>query len=134
MKLNTLMIINAILAAVFGIVFVLIPAQTVSLYGTAADAPLKYTIQLLGAAFIGFAVLTWSARNATDSEARKAVVLALFVGNCVGFIIALIGQIGNVVNVLGWSTVAIYLLLALGFGYFQFVKPASEEASTLCCC
>ncbi len=131
MKLNTLMIINAILAAVFGIVLVLIPAQAVSLYGAAADAPLKYAIQLLGASFIGFALLAWSARNATDSEARKAIVLALFAGNCVGFIIALIGQIRNVVNALGWSTVAIYLLLSLGFGYFQFVKPASEETSTL---
>ena len=131
MRLNTVMIINAILAVVFGIVFVLIPAQAVSLYGTAPDAPLNYTIQLLGAAFLGFAVLTWSARNATDSQARKAIVLALFVGNCVGFIIALIGQIRNVVNAVGWLTVAIYLLLALGFGYFQFVKPAAEETSTV---
>jgi hypothetical protein len=125
MKLNTLMVINTIVAAVFGIAFVLVPAQVIQLYGITVDAPLKYVGQLFGAALVGFAFLTWSARNATDSDARRAIVFALFVSDGVGFIVALIGQLAGVVNSLGWSTVAIYLLLALGFGYFQFTRPAS---------
>ncbi len=87
---------------------------------------MKYVAQLFGVSLVGFAFLTWSARNATDSDARKAIVLALFVSDGVGFIVALIGQFAGVVNSLGWSTVAIYLLLALGFGYFQFARPASQ--------
>lgn len=125
MKLNTLMVINAIVAAVFGIAFVLVPAQVITLYGLTADAPLKYVGQLFGAALVGFAILTWSARNATDSDARKAIVLALFISNGIGFIVALIGQLAGVVNSLGWSTVVIYLVLAAGFGYFQFTRPSS---------
>jgi len=127
MKLSTLMRINAVVAAVFGIAFVLVPGQIFALYGAEESSALKYTGQLFGAAFVSFAVLTWSARNAENSEARRAIVLALFVGNAVGFVLALIGQLGNVVNSLGWSTVAIYLLLAVGFGYFQFAKTASLE-------
>ncbi len=127
MKLSTLMRINAVVAAVFGIAFVLVPGQVLSLYGPDTTAALKYTGQLFGAALVSFAVLTWSARNAENSEARRAIVLALFVGDAVGFVLALIGQLGNVVNSLGWSTVAIYLLLAVGFGYFQFAKPAPQE-------
>jgi Na+-driven multidrug efflux pump len=118
------MIINTVVAAVFGVAFVLVPNQIISLYGVDASEILKYVGQLLGAALVGFAVLTWSARNANDSEARRAIVLALLVSDGVGFIVALIGQLADVVNSLGWSTVAIYLLLALGFGYFQFAKPA----------
>ncbi len=128
MKLSTLLIINAVVAALFGIAFVLIPGQIVSLYGVEATATLNYAGQLLGAAFVGFAVLTWSARNSNDSAARRAIVLALFIGYATGFAVALIGQLNNVVGALGWSTVAIYLLLALGYGYFQFAKPAPEEA------
>ncbi len=129
MKLSTMMIINAVVAAVFGVAFVLVPSQLVSLYGIEdASEILLYVGQLLGAAFIGFAVLTWSARNANDSSARRAIVLALLVSDGVGFIVALIGQLADVVNSLGWSTVAIYLLLALGFGYFQFVKQEPKEA------
>jgi hypothetical protein len=126
MKLSTLLIINAVVAALFGIAFVLVPGQVLSLYGVEASATLKYAGQLLGAAYVGFAVLTWSARNANDSAARRAIILALFIGDAVGFVVALIGQLNNVVGALGWSTVAIYLLLALGFGYFQFAKPAPE--------
>jgi hypothetical protein len=125
MKLSTLMVINAIVAAVFGIAFVVVPGQVFSLYGVAESAALKYTGQLFGSALVAFAVLTWTARNATESESRRAIVLALFTGDAIGFLVSLIGQLGNVVNSLGWSTVAIYLLLALGFGYFQFAKPAS---------
>ena len=125
MKLNTLMVINAIVAAVFGIAFVLVPAQVIPLYGITVDAPLKFVGQLYGVSLVGFAFLTWSARNATDSDARRAIVLALFVSDGVGFIVALIGQLAGVVNSFGWLTVALYLLLALGFGYFQFARPAS---------
>ncbi len=131
MKLSTLFIINAVVSALFGIAFVLVPGQVVSLYGVEATATLNYAGQLLGAAFVGFAVLTWSARNSNDSTARRAIVLALFIGNAAGFAVALIGQVDNVVGALGWSTVAIYLLLAIGYGYFQFTKPAPKEAPSL---
>jgi hypothetical protein len=128
MKISTLMIINAVVTAVFGIAFVLVPGQVFSIYDVEVSAILKSTGQLLGAYAIGIAVLTWAARKSNDSAARRAIVLALFIGNAVGFVVALIGQLNNVVGVMGWSTVAIYLLLALGFGYFQFAKPAPEEA------
>lgn len=120
------MVINAVIAIVFGITFVVVPARIVSFYGITADAPLRYVGQLFGAALIAFAVLTWSARKAPDSEARKAILLALFIGDGIGFVVALIGQLRGVMNALGWSTVAIYLLLSLGFGYFRFANPSSS--------
>jgi hypothetical protein len=129
MKLSALMIVNAIVATVFGLGFILAPGQVASFYspegaGPEGGAVLQVVAQLFGAALITFAVLTWVARNAPDSEARRAILLALFIGDSVGCIIALIAQFGGAVNALGWSTVAIYLLLAIGFGYFSFaVKP-----------
>lgn len=128
MKLKTLMIINTIVAIVFGILFVIVPVQTYSCYNITADEHLIYMGRLFGSALVGFGILTWMARNATDSDARKAILYALFTADCIGFVVALIGQINNVVNALGWSTVAIYLLLALGFGYFQFIKAASSQS------
>jgi len=125
MNLSLLFTVNAIVAAVFGLAFVIAPGQAASLYGVTADAQFRYLAQLFGAALVGFAVLTWVARNAKASDARKAIVLALFISNAVGFVLALLGQVAGVVTTMGWSTVAIYLLLALAFGYFQFVKPST---------
>jgi hypothetical protein len=42
----------------------------------------------------------------------------------VGFIVSLMGTLSGATNAMGWSAVVIYLLLALGFAYFQFVAPA----------
>jgi hypothetical protein len=121
MKLSNLFAVNAVLAGLFGLALVLVPSNFFELYGIEDPADtLLFTGRLLGGAFITFAVLTWQSREAQDSTARKAVVLALFVGFVVGFVVSLIGQLNDIVNALGWSTVAIYLLLAIAYGYFQF--------------
>jgi len=126
MKLKIILVINAIVVAIFGIALVLIPAQLLSLYGITVDTSLKYMAQLFGAALIGFAVLTWSARNSSDSGARRAIILALFVTAAIGCIVAVLGALAGFMNPLSWSTVAIYLFFAAVFGYFQFARPTTS--------
>jgi len=128
MKLEVLFIITATIAIVFGVVFVIIPTQVYSLYGIEADAGLNYMGQLFGAALIAIGLISWHSKNAADSDARKAIILSIFIADGIGFVVALIGQLNNVVNALGWLTVVIYLLLTIGFGYFQFSKPSSSKS------
>ena len=126
MTLRNFLTAASIIAFVFGLGFVLIAQPLVSLYNVKLDASGVFIGQLYGATLIGFGALNWFARKATDSKALQAIVLANLVGDALGFVIALAGQLTSVggINQLGWSTVALYLLLALGFAYFQFVKPA----------
>ena len=125
MKLSALFIVYAVISAIFGLTFVFAPEASLALYGATLSPGGILIVRLFGAALLELAVLSWFARNAGDSEARKAIILALFVGEAVGFVVALFGQLSGVVNALGWSTVAVYLLLALGFAYFQFMKPST---------
>ena len=125
MRLSLLMTVNTIITVVFGLALVIAPDQTASLYGVDVDAHYRQAVRLYGSELLGFAVLTWATRNAPASDARKAIVLALFISYALGFIITLLGQIAGVMNSLGWSTVAIYLFLTLGFGYFQFLRPST---------
>jgi hypothetical protein len=124
MKLNAFMAIVAVVAGLFGLGFVFIPEQVMSYYGTVPEASTNYMAQLFGAALLGIAVILWLCKDAQDSPVRQAILLGLFVAEGVGFVVALITQLGGTINALGWSTVAIYLLFALGFGYFRFLKPA----------
>jgi hypothetical protein len=128
MNLRSLMVINTVIAGVFGIGFVLIPWQVLSLYGIQPNPAINFIGELFGAALLAFAVLTWTARNAADSDARKAIIRALFIGDALGFLMALIAQLGAVVNNIGWSTVIIYLFLAVSFGYFHFTKPSAAKS------
>lgn len=124
MKLSTMFIIYAIISSIFGLAFVIMPEISLAFYGINLSPGGISVVRLFGVALLEFALLSWFVRNAGESEARRAIILAFCVGEVVGFIIALFGQLSGAVNVLGWSTVAIYLLLALGFGYFQFKKPS----------
>jgi len=122
-KLSNLLVIAAVIGAVFGVGFVVASGTVLGIYGITLDKAGTLVAQLFGALLIGLATLNWLARNVTDPEARQAVVLGNLVGDVVGFVVILIGQLAGVANALGWSNVAIYLLLALGFAYVQFMQP-----------
>ena len=126
MKLNMFMTIVAVVAGLFGLGFVFIPEQILSFYGAAPIESVNYMTQLFGAALLGIAVILWLCKDAEDSPVRQAILLGLFVVEGVGFVIALINQLGGGINALGWSTVIIYLLFALGFGYFRFIKSVAQ--------
>jgi len=128
MKLGTFMTIAAVLALVFGLVFILVPMQTMSLYGITLEAGGQWIGRYLGSAFLGIAVLTWRARKAQQGDALRAVILGNLVVSVTGLIVAVLNKISGTGNALVWSTVVIYIFLTAGFGYFQFAKPKSAGA------
>jgi hypothetical protein len=131
MRLGTLMLVKSVICLVFGGIFVLAPAALLAVYGVKnEDSSLIFMTRLYGAAFIVLGVLLWFARNDPGSDALRAIVLAVLVGDGVGFVVSLMGQLDNVMNGLGWSVVALYLLLTVGFGYWylQLVKPSPRTA------
>lgn len=123
MKLSTLLVVAAVIGAAFGVAFVVASGPLLSVYGITLDKAGTLVAQLFGALLIGLAVLNWFARNVTDPEARQAIVYGNLVGDVIGFVVILIGQLAGIANAVGWSSVAIYLLLALGFAYVQFMQP-----------
>jgi hypothetical protein len=122
MKFSTLCIVNTIIAAVFGLGFALVPGSATSLYGVDLSAAGLFVARLLGTSLISFAVLSFLAKDLMKSGARRPVVMSMFVGDALGFIASLIAQLQGLFNAFGWSTVVIYLLLALGWGYFALIK------------
>jgi hypothetical protein len=121
------MIINTVIAGVFGVAFVLIPWQVLVIYGVQPTAALNYVGELFGAALLSLAILSWSAKDMEESAARQAIVRAFFLGDAIGFVLALFGQISGVLNNAGWSVVIIYLFLAIGFGSKYFKKRVADK-------
>jgi hypothetical protein len=116
------MVISAVVAFLFGLGFIIAPVAVMKFYGVTLDVSGEFIGRYLGASFIGLAFLAWEFRNAAASRERRAVLLALFITTVLGFVVALYDKFAGVGNALVWSTVVIYLLLALGFGYFSFMK------------
>jgi len=126
MKLKALLIIKAIICLCLGIPILIVPEFIYSIFGASLSDGGVFAAREYGAAMIGILMLTWYARNSQESEARWAIVLALFVYDLLGFVVTLIAILSGVLNPLAWLVVALYLALALGFGYFLI--PRSQPS------
>jgi len=63
-------------------------------------------------------MLTWFARGAEASVARRAIILNLFVYDAIALVVTLIFVLTGRLNPLGWGIVAVYLFFTIGYGYF----------------
>jgi hypothetical protein len=130
MKLKNLLIINAIIALIYGLGELLFPATMSAIYGVAYSPGVGLLSQYFGLTLIFMSLITWFARNITDSEAQRAIILALLISHTIGIIVSMMGTVSGLMSAVGWSAVVIYLLLALGYVYFLVVKPSASSMST----
>jgi hypothetical protein len=128
MNLKNLMIIKALVCLVFGILLLAIPDMLLSIFGVTLSDGGMFTAREYGAALFGNLFLCWFARNAAHSDARRAIILALFVYDLIAFVMTAITVILGILNPLGWAIVFIYLFFTLGFGYFLVNPPEMKTA------
>ena len=127
MKLRTLLIINAVIAIVYGLSYQLTPIMVLSVYGVPQGPSEIFLSRLFGAALIGIGLLTWFARNIPDHETQRAIILSMLVYDIVGVIVTLYATLSGVMNTVGWTGVVIFTFLALGYAYFQFTRPSTAS-------
>jgi len=122
LSFSALMVIKAVVCLVFGVLLLAVPEVLLELLGITTNAGGIFMAREYGASLIGHLLLTWVARNAGPSIARRAITLDLFIYDLIGFVVALLVTLAGVMNGLGWAIVAVYLLLALGFGYYALQR------------
>ena len=123
MNLRTFLIIAAVLALGYAVGLILMPAFMNSTYGFGGSASEILLSRFFGVELLVLGLITWLAKDLSSASVRPIITGSL-IGNAVGTIVALMGTLGGVMNSAGWSAVAIYLFLTVGFAYFQFMAPA----------
>jgi hypothetical protein len=123
MRLRHLFILNIFFAIFFGGSCSLFPRMVFTLYGITPDDAALWTARLLGGSILGFASLMWIGQKAVSVDARRAIAIALFIQDVIGFIVSVDFQITGNVNIFGWLSLALYGLLAIAYAFFLFVKP-----------
>ena len=129
MTIRTFFAIFAVLSILFGLGFVLAPAQVLVNYGVESSPALALMSRLFGGTLLAMAVILWSARDFHDGAAVRAVLIGLGVSGAVNFVVATAATSSGTINVLGWSTVAIYLVGAVGSAYFLMARKAQQQAA-----
>jgi hypothetical protein len=125
MKLNSFLMLATIVAAVFGLAFLIGPSQLVALYGVKLTPATEVIGRIAGSVILGFAIVFWGARNGSVAEVFKAVMMAGLIANGLDALILLHATVTGLVNGLGWLQVLINGALAVGFWYFSFGKGKS---------
>ena len=128
MKLSYLFTYQAVVAVLFGLSGLVMPATLGDIYGASFDKLAQTLAQYFGAAFITIGLISWFLRNAPESSERLWVVRSLAFGALLGIIPDVMAITNNLVNQLGWLNVALALISTIGFGYYGFIKTSTSEA------
>jgi len=123
MRLGTLLRLAGLLALAFGIGFLFAPARVLSMYGVAAEPTVVLMARFFGSALVQLGLVLYLIRDVSDPTTRRGVVIGSFLGSLAGFVVSLTAQFWSLVNSFGWSSVAIYGLLLMGYGSFVFGRP-----------
>jgi hypothetical protein len=124
MRLSTLLLVAGLLALVFGLGFLLVPGMLLPLYGLRSDPDTVIMSRFFGVALVNLGAAVYLVREVQEPSAQRGLVVAGVLGSVAGLGVALAGQLGGVVNAMGWSTVVIYGALLLGYASFLRSRPS----------
>jgi len=123
MKSSVFAIILTILSAFYGLCLLLIPAKFVSTYDVILTTSGIYFARVFGAALLGFAILFWSNRNVPFSDRSwQSLLFATLFSQAIDAVINVRELMNGQGNSLGWTTVAINVLVCLASLYVLFQK------------
>jgi len=122
MSLKTVFILNTIIAGFFALVCLFIPSTMLSWYGVEFNDATLLMTSFFGVGLLAVTLVTFYLRNSEFNPEVKSVVLALLLSDIVGVIVAIWGQVSNIVNTLGWLTVIIYGFFAIALLSIYFKK------------
>jgi hypothetical protein len=125
MNTRTVLTVAAVIAIVFALGLILMPAFMGTLYGTGTSPNQLLLARLFGSALLGFGLMNWVAKD-LDYATLRPILLGNLAADAVGLIVCVMGTLSGVMNSMGWTSVVLYLLLALGFAYLYFMgQPVS---------
>jgi hypothetical protein len=129
MTLKRLFVLNAAIAAGYGVALLVATNPILDVYGITPNPEGSYMARWFGVGLLGIGLTTWLARDAAESTGGQAIVRALAVTYGIGVVLALWGTLFGPFNALGWIAVGLNLLLGSGFAYAQLTGPRTASAA-----
>jgi len=125
MKSSVFAIILAILSAFYGLCLLLIPVKFASMYDATLTVSGIYLARVYGVTLASFGILFWLNRNIPFSDRSwQSLLFATLFSQAINAVLNVREQMNTQGNSLGWTTVAINVLVCLGCLYFLFQKKA----------
>jgi hypothetical protein len=117
MNPKTYLTIASVIAALFGLAFLLAPTAASSVYGVPADPHTGLILQFFGSTLIAIGLVQWVAKDFRDWDAVRGILIVAVVGDGLGLIVNLVGTFQGLLNGMAWATTILYVLLIIGAVY-----------------
>jgi hypothetical protein len=126
MSAKVFLTISAVIAVMFGLAFVFLPAATLAIYGVPPEPHTVLIGQFFGSVLLALGAVEWFARDFQDWDAVRGVLIANVVGDIVGGCVNVLGAFQGLLNNMAWSTTLLYVLLVAGALYCLSAGPAAS--------
>ncbi len=129
MSTKPLMILSALFMAVLGVAASFLPQEIAAHYGIRADFHAVLLLQIVGALYLGFAILNWMAKDVLIGGIYSR---PLGLGNFLHFAVVSIVLLKAITA--GFRppeilvATAIYSFIAIGFGRVLFTSPRAKPS------
>ena len=132
MNIHNLAVVSAVVAGLFGLAALLVPAQFLAPFGVELTEPGLVVTRLFGVNVLAIAVLDWFARTELRGGGRpgaeRGIVLVNVLSPTLSAILLVTAIFSGMVNALGWVNVAILAVLAVAWVYFGLVERRTADA------
>lgn len=114
---------SAVFMAILGVAATFAPDELLTRLGATATPALALTLQLLGALYLGFAMVNWTARQSLIGGIYNRPVA---MGNVLHFTAGALALIKGAPGVEFMVLAAFYALFAVAFGWVLMTSPVSS--------
>ena len=131
MNYRIMFMVNALVAALFGLGFLFFPARVLGLFRTETFVSTLLISRFFGTAMLALGLVLWFAKDTTDESIQKGIGIALLIGAVAGLAVTALGTFSSnaVIRANGWLAMVIYLVFGLGYAYLLFMNRPSAAAS-----
>ena len=133
MTIRTLAVVSAVLAALFGLPALLVPAQFVAPFGVELPEAGLLTTRLFGAHLLALAVVDWFARSDLRGGGQpgweRGIVIANILAPALSIILVVAAILAGVINALGWVNAGILSVIAAAWLYFGLMERRAADTA-----
>jgi hypothetical protein len=121
--------IAAVVAILYALAFLLIPARASLFFSSFAEPRAVLYLRFCGAAILAWGLIAWFARNFRDWEAVRGVLIGSVVGLAMNIILNVAATVAGWLNAKAWGTTVVLVLLLLG-GIYELLEGGQPKTQT----
>ena len=131
MSYRLMFTINAVILAIFGLLFMIMPGLVLAQLGSEIYVSTLFAARFFGSALLLGGLLLWFLKDAAPVKMQKNIAFLLLAYSIGGFVMIVLGMTSiGVFRSNGWVLLAVFGLFTLVYGYMLFLQPKQTSAKS----